>query len=239
MYKSIKLLSFVLFALAANLSAQTVISQQKWHKNNVSLAGMDQRISDAAEKFKQYGQIPKIAFYDIGYPKDEKEFDELNGYGFLLIVALAQDEKNLPLKRVFVAEDGKVTELKLVKSVLSKSADTESLVYKTFGSFRMDALYAFPVYLRMKKGDLISEFGLGGEGLKMASFDGRKPLNIKILPDKMPTESGLPDAASEKFIKENIRVFLKIENAECRCFNISGVCNGRIVTAFTNSRRGV
>jgi hypothetical protein len=148
-------------------------------------------------------------FYDVKYPKDEKEFDELNGYGFLLVVALAQDEKDLPLKRVFVSIEGKKTELEPVKSVLSKSEDTESLVYKTFGSFRMDALYAFPVYLRMRKGDLIAEFGRGGEGLKMASFDGNKPAIIKILPDKMPTEQGLPNAASEKFIKSKYPGFFE------------------------------
>ena len=209
MFKKIKLLSFVLLILAMDSNAQPVISQQKWQKNSVAIAGMNQRISDAAEKFKQYGRIPKIAFYDIGYPKDEKEFDELNGYGFLLVVALAQDEKDLPLKRVFVSEGGKETELKLVKTVLSKSEDTESLVYKTFGAYRMDALYAFPVYLRMKKGDLIAEFGLGKEGLKMASFDGNKPAIIKILPDKMPTEQGLPDAASEKFIKSKYPGFFE------------------------------
>jgi hypothetical protein len=208
-YKLIKLLPFVFFALAIDLYAQTVISEQKWHKNGVSIAGMDQRISDTAEKFKQYGQIPKIAFYDIGYPRDEKEFDELNGYGFLLVVALAQDEKDLPLKRVFISGEGKEIELKLVKSVLSKNEDAESLTVKTFGSYRMDALYAFPVYLRMRKGDLIVEFGLGGEGLKMAGFDGNKPVGIKILPDKMPTEQGLPNEVSEKFIKREYPGFFE------------------------------
>lgn len=208
-YKVIKLLPFVLLALAINCYAQTVISEQKWHKTSVSFAGMDKRISDTAEKFKQYGQFPKIAFYDIGYPKDEAEFNELNGYGVLLVVALAQDENNLPLRRVFVSAEGKEIELKLVKSVLSKSEDTESLAVKTFGSYRMDALYSFPVYLRMRKGDLISEFGLDGEGLKMASFDGQKPAGIKILPDKMPTEKGLPTEVAEKFIKREYPGFFE------------------------------
>jgi hypothetical protein len=209
MYKNIKLLSFVFFALAIDLSAQTVISEQKWQKNSVVLAEMNKQISDTAEKYNQSGQFPKIAFHEIKYPNDEKEFNELNGYGFILVVALAQDEKDLPLKRVFVSADGKETELKLVNVVLSKNEDTESLVVNTFGQYRMDALYAFPVYLRMRKGDLISEFGLGIEGLKMASFDGNKPGGIKILPDKMPTESGLPKEVSEKFIKSKYPGFFE------------------------------
>ncbi len=171
MFKKIKLLSFVLLILAMDSNAQPVISQQKWQKNSVAIAGMNQRISDAAEKFKQYGRIPKIAFYDVGYPKDEKEFDELNGYGFLLVVALAQDEKDLPLKRVFVSADGKETELKLVKTVLSKSEDTEMFSARSIRLiselWRASRFSGFD--LRMKHGDLVAEFGLRQEGAKMAS----------------------------------------------------------------------
>ena len=158
--KSVNLLVFLLAFLAflpvmAQEGTVSVTTESKWHRNRVDVAYMNKRISDAAEEYKEYAPIPRIAFYDLGFPKDKAEFEQLNGYGVLLISAMSQTESELPLKRVYVTVEGEQIELKLLKQFLSKESDPASRTVKTFGFYRVDALYIFPVYLRMKRAEVL------------------------------------------------------------------------------------
>ena len=101
-------------ASAATAQTTSVVLDSRWHADKVSVAYMNQRISDSAEKYKEYAPIPRAAFFDIGYPKDTDEFKELKGYAILLISAVSQSGSELPLKRAYVEIDGKTIELKLL-----------------------------------------------------------------------------------------------------------------------------
>jgi len=136
----------------------TVPSETKWHRHAVDNAYMNKRISDAAEQYKEYAPIPRIAFFDIGYPKDRAEFAELNGYGILLVSALSQDPKELPIKRAYVEIGGKQIELKPVKEISVRNQDLTSQVVKTFGEYRTDVLFLIPIYLRFQQGDVLIDF---------------------------------------------------------------------------------
>ena len=179
----------------------TVPSETKWHRHAVDNAYMNKRISDAAEQYKEYAPIPRIAFFDIGYPKDRAEFAELNGYGILLVSALSQDPKELPIKRAYVEIGGKQIELKPVKEISVRNQDLTSQVVKTFGEYRTDVLFLIPIYLRFQQGDVLIDFAKNRTGMKIAQFDGSAPENIKDLPRLKPDDKTSFETAMQRFIK--------------------------------------
>jgi hypothetical protein len=187
----------------------TVTSESRWHQNKVNVAFMNNRISDAAEQYKEYAPIPRIAFYDIGYPKDKVEFGELNGYGLLLISAISHNEIELPLKRVYAVLNNKEIELKSVKQILTKEGNTESQVVKTFGLYRADTLYLFPVYLRMNRAEILIDFAQNRDGMKMASFNGEMPEILKDLPNTKPFVKKSFAAAIQNFMKREYPGFFE------------------------------
>src|SRR5688572_4235260 len=75
----------------------TVVGPSTWHATPVDNERMNNRIASAAEQYKEYAPIPRIALYDIGYPMDAAEFTELNGHAILLISSMSQDPSELPL----------------------------------------------------------------------------------------------------------------------------------------------
>lgn len=199
-YLVASLLFFALTVLAQEKNV-TVATQPEWHQNKVDALYTNKRISDAAEEFKDYAPIPRVAFYDIGYPKDKAEFEELNGYGLLLISAVSQKETELPLKRVYILLDGKEIELKSLKQILTKEENSKSQVVKTFGAYRVDSLYLFPVYLRTQTGAILVDFAQNRNGMKIADFDGDIPEVLKDMPNRKPSERKVSDAALERFMK--------------------------------------
>ena len=167
------LLVFVV-CIATTVFAQektvTVITETEWHQNRVNITQINKRIIDAAEQYKEYAPIPRIAFYDIAFPKDNSEFEQLNGNGLLLITAMSQDSTELPLKRTYVVSDGKTVELKPLKQVLSKEGNLEGQIVKTFGTYRMDSLYLFPVYLRFQPANVLIDFATNRNSMKNSRF---------------------------------------------------------------------
>jgi len=164
---------------------------------------MNTQISDAAEKYKEYAPIPRIAFFDIGYPKNKVEYGELNGYGILLVSSMSQDASELPLKRVFFSSNGQDHELVFLKEFKTMLASNDSQTAKTFGLHRVDSLYLFPVYFRFQKGELKIDFSKNRDGMKLAEFDGEVPQTLRNLPTSKPLDA--------KVIDERLKIFLKRE----------------------------
>lgn len=199
-------MAFLVFLSNPSLSQDakiTVRTESRWHRNKVDNAHMNKRIADAAEQYKEYAPIPRIAFYDIGFPKDKAEFAELNGYGLLLISSLSQNETELPLKRAYAVVDGKEIELKSIREVLIRNNDLTGQVVKTFGEYRADTLFLFPVYLRFQLGEILLDFAQTRTGLKIVSFDGTAPDALKGIPSTKPDE--------KKAIEEPMKLFMKRE----------------------------
>ena len=188
-------------AVQAQEKPVTVTTGDKWHRNRVDVAYMNKRISDAAEQYKQYAPIPRIAFYDIGYPKDAEEFERLNGHGILLVSAMSQNASELPIAKVYAVAGGQTVELKSLKRYLSEEADPASRVVKTFGAYRADELFLFPVYLRLQRAELLVDFAQNRTGMKLAAFDGTTPEALGALPNRRPTAQTGFENALEVFIK--------------------------------------
>lgn len=205
------LLALVSFAVvsASGQATVSVMSDSQWHGDPVDNAYMNRLIADAAEKYKEYAPIPRISFYDIGYPRDKDEAAKMNGYAVLLVSALSQDPDELPLKRAYVHAGGKDFELKNLKAIKIRNTDTASQNVKTFGQYRVDALYLIPIHLRLQKGELLIDFNKNRDGMRLAKFDGTVPSDIKFLPDTMPDEKASFQDALEQFLKREYPGYLE------------------------------
>lgn len=186
---------------------QPIVESPAWRNKPVTPEGLSRRIEEAAIKYQANAPISRVVLYDIGYPHDDQEYSSLDGNAVMLITALSKEREELPLKRVYVLIDGKETELKLIKSVLSEQAANSSLSAKTFGAFRVDALYLLPVVLRMKSADLVADFGRNKTGVKVATFGTPVSAEVGRLSIKAPTGAGPSDKTLEEFIKREYPSF--------------------------------
>lgn len=185
----------------------SVVNESRWHRNKVTVASMDKRIADAAEELEKYAPIPRTAFYDIGYPQSNIEFNELDGFGVILISSISQTKSELPLKRVYSVIEGKEIELVLVTESFTEESDSKSRVFKTFGAFRVDSLYLFPVYLRKINTNLFIDFAENRTGMKITNFTGELPEFLKNLPDVKPAGNPALSDSMKRFIKREFPGF--------------------------------
>lgn len=195
--------------LVAQTPTITLQTDIRWHTDRVDNAYMNKQITDAAEQYKEYAPIPRIAFYDLAYPKDKAEFARLNGYGLLLISTSSQDENELPLKRVYVVENGKEIALKAFNETLIKETNAKSQIAKTFGLFRADSIFLFPIYLNSPSTELRIDFAKNRDGMRIASFDGIWPVELSGLNGIKPVESKTIDAHLKLFMKREYPGYFK------------------------------
>lgn len=143
----------------------------KWHSEPVTSARMAARIARAAEAASQaQSHAPYLVLYDMGYPHSVREYEDLGGHAVLFIAALTQDQSDLPVRRVYVLEDGQPVDLLELKTMLSEQADRAALAARVFGPFRSDGLYLLPIRLRLKAVDLFIEFSGPSATVKVATF---------------------------------------------------------------------
>lgn len=186
---------------------QPVTESPVWRNKPATPERMSQRIEEAAIKYQADAPIPRVVLYDIGYPHNDREYAALDGHAIVLITALTQEREELPLKKVYVQMDGKEIELKSIKQVLSEQPAASSVSAKTFGAFRMDALYLLPVYLRMKPADLIIDFAKNKTSFKAATFGTPVSPDVSALTIKAPTGIAPSDKVLDDFIKREFPSF--------------------------------
>lgn len=142
----------VLASLLVMLLSRTVVGQSvvhvedpsRWSGQRVTNAALAERIRSAAVAYRSYAPVPRVAFFDAAYPRDSAELVSMNGYALIVVTALSQDSTELPLSRVYLnTSDGPVnlTRLFAVRTLVGE----ETQERRTFGPFRVDALYLCPV----------------------------------------------------------------------------------------------
>jgi hypothetical protein len=191
--------------VVANFLVQT--PGTTWRDKPATPERMNERIEGAADKYKAYAPIPRVVFYDIGYPRNNEELAALDGHAVLLITALSQERDELPLKRVYVSLEGQETNLTSLKSVLSEDVNSDGQPAKTFGRFRADELYLLPAYLRLKPADLLVDFARNKVGLKAASFGSAVSPEVAKLVIRPPAGRGPAVDALDVFIKREFPGF--------------------------------
>src|SRR5256886_9523486 len=128
-------------ALTASARAQAPVhveSDAGWSHGSVSNGALDARLAAAARQYRSYAPVPRIAFFDLAYPKDSTEAAAMNGYAVLVVTAVVQDSTELPLPRVYVRSVSGDRDLPLVARVASWLPATDTVVRPTFGRFRLE-----------------------------------------------------------------------------------------------------
>src|SRR5204863_3890962 len=111
-----------------------------WANGAVTNTALDGRLSQAAIQYRSYAPVPRIAFYDIAFPKDCAEFTSMSGHAVLVVTAVVQDSTELPPARIYFGSGSGGTDLLRIGGVQSHVASAD--VRATFGPFRVDALIA-------------------------------------------------------------------------------------------------
>ena len=178
-----------------------VMGTPVWRDQPVTPARMNQRIEEAAVQYAAHAPIPRLVLFDIGYPLDEREYAALDGNAVILLTAVSQNRDELPLQKVYVLSGGNEVELKLLKVVLAELPATDNASAKTFGRFRADALYLFPMSLRGKTADILVDFQRNRMAFKVATLSDPLPEDLKLMGLTKLSGSGPTERAVETFIK--------------------------------------
>lgn len=168
-------------SLAGAQAPVHVESGVTWAHGAVSNAALDARVRGAASQYRSYAPVPRIAFFDIAYPKDSAEATATRGYALLVVTAVVQDSTELPLSRVYVHSIGGDREVSLLARVASWVPPTDTNVRVTFGRFRLDALYLLPIEARTTAGDLVADFASHRQGFRLTHFIGDIPDPVRRL----------------------------------------------------------
>src|SRR6266581_7514868 len=171
-------------ALTASARAQAPVhleSDAGWSHGPVSNAALDARLAAAALQYRSYAPVPRIAFFDLAYPKDSTEAAAMHGYAVLVVTAVVQDSTELPLPHVYVRSVNGDRELPLVARVASWLPASDTIVRPTFGRFRPDASYLLPVAARASQGDLLVDFATHRQGFRLIHFAGDVPEPVRRL----------------------------------------------------------
>jgi hypothetical protein len=165
-----------------------------------------ERIEHAAEEYQTHAPIPRIAFFDITYPRSLQEYKELGGYGLLLVTALSQEKDELPVKRTYFTGEKEQYDFPLILSLVTQIPKDKDKVMKTFGMYRSDTLYLFPMHHRAIEGQLSIDFSKNRTGFVLQDF----PVAEDEFPMTPPTMEYPPDEVLLGLIKRELPMFFDI-----------------------------
>jgi len=138
-------------------------------KEPLSPTGMQKRVAAAAQEYQKYGQVPRVALYDIAYPADSEEFKQMGGFGVVLVVCQSQKSSELPPKRLFIRSGVEEVELDLLTCANSESAP-DSLVRTVFGPYRWEGIYLFPLRAQSIGAELVMDYQVNRKGFVLTKF---------------------------------------------------------------------
>lgn len=145
---------------------------------------LNDHIEATAVEYRDH-PIPRTAFYDFSIPPNLQEYKKLDGYGLLLIVAISKEVDELPLKRVYVSLKGEDIILNKIKIVWVNKNDPDSQSVKTFGPYRAETLFLFPIYLAKEEAVLKVDFAKNRNEFVLMTFP-NTTLQTIINQNKLP-----------------------------------------------------
>ena len=175
-------LGIALTATSIAVSAQEPVhveSALAWSSGPVSNAALDARLTGAAIQYRSYAPVPRMAFFDIAYPKDSTEAAAMGGHAVMVVTAVVQDSTELPLARVHVRTTAEDRDLMVLGRIASLVPAGQEAVRLTFGRFRLDAVYLLPLAVRVEEGDLLVDFATHRTGFRLAHFTGDVPEPVR------------------------------------------------------------
>src|SRR5437763_15016616 len=132
--RSVACVAFVALTASARAQARVhVESDAGWSHGSVSNGALDARLAAAARQYRNYAPVPRIAFFDLAYPKASSQAAALNGYAVLVVTAVLQDSTELPLLRVYVRSISGDRDLPLIARVASCLPATDTALLPVCG----------------------------------------------------------------------------------------------------------
>ena len=186
-----------LAAVCTRAFAQTPVhieSALPWSNGAVTNAALDARIHDGAARYRAYAPVPRYALYDMAYPLDSAEAAAMHGYGILVVTALVQDSTELPLAKVYVRDASGERGMTLVVSTASHVPTADGDVRATFGQFRWDGIFLFPLSARSEAADVLADFSAHRQGFRLMHFAGDVPDQLVRLKIAGTSAEAPPDA---------------------------------------------
>lgn len=195
------------FLIAAFLAWSVPAITQELRKSPVAQGAvtpevMDARLKQLAEDVKSKGQnIGRIAKIDFAWPEDEAEYRALNKNALMLITVVTQDEKELPLRRVYLQNDGREVVLKKITSE-RRGVPKDSLAFSVLGPYREDSFYLAPAGLMMRDGYVVVDFAIKRTGFRIYELPGSPPDFIQADKRPMPMGGAKPDVKAVRAMME-------------------------------------
>ena len=165
---------------------------------------MTKRLEQTAERVRKTSPngAPRAAQFDFAWPQDENEYRALAKHVIVLVTVVTQDEKELPLKRVYVRNKWN-REFPLDRIVSERREVAKgSLTQSVLGGFREDSFYLAPAGLMKGEGEVVADFAVNRTGFRLYSLPGSPPDFIEADRHPMPPPGARPEPKALKIILE-------------------------------------
>jgi hypothetical protein len=127
------------------------------------------KLVDTAREFAQNAPLPRVAFSDLTYPRDRNEYELLDGWGLMTITVVSQLAEELPLARVYLRNGTRGIELNRITERLVTLEEPIEVV-EVLGSYRYDAVYEFPMFIRAANVELVLDFAANRTGFVLKTY---------------------------------------------------------------------
>jgi hypothetical protein len=163
---------------------------------------MDKRIAaQAAQLQEKTSQADRAAFVDFTWPADAAEYRSLAKHVLVLVTAVSRDDKELPVKRVYIEAGGKEIELRRLGGDRADLA-ADSPAAKVLGAHREDSFWLAPAGAMARKGHLRLDFAINREGFGVYELPGDPPDFVARDPRPLPARSSKPDLKAVRAMLE-------------------------------------
>jgi len=192
-----------LFFLAFAAQAQ-VTTKNAEPTGAVTPDDMSRRLDESAQKIRKTGAAgaDRAAQIDFAWAQDEEEYRALAKYVIVLVCAVSKNEKELPLKRVYIRDKWRhEVPLERISSEL-REVPKDSAVYSVFGAYREDSFYLAPAQLMKGEGEVVADFAANRSGFRLYGLPAEAPDFVEADRHGKPARGAKPEPKALKAMLE-------------------------------------
>ncbi len=185
--RSLSVTIFLAHAAAQSAAAQDAGLPGGWVVRPSALVNVDERIRQYARAVSATEPPQRAAFWDAAYPATAAEYDSVAGNALLLVSAIAHDSVNFPVSSIYLQSNGRLYELQMVRSVLSRRKKNDEIA-RAYGHYREDVICLLPMVINRDGARIVVMFN--GEGTAAAgAMSGALPAPVAALLKATPTRT--------------------------------------------------
>lgn len=107
----------------------------------------------------------RIATFDVAWPSSQEEYEAVGHVGIVQIAAIVRDPAELPVKAVYVRNEGGDTPLPLL--AMTHSAVPADSPSHAIGAYREDSYYVLPTALAATPGEVLIDLARNRSGMQI------------------------------------------------------------------------